>query len=416
VKRLLFLCHTLPYPPDFGVNIRAYHTLRVLAEAFDVTALCFHRKALKDEREVEAARSALEELGEIHAFPIPQDQSRVRWVRDHLVSTLTDRAYTVPTHASRAFRTTLAELLASRSFDLVHLDSLDLAANLALVLSKHSGPVTCAHHNVESDLLRLRADGEGGGVRRAYMRHQADLIEREEARWCPRFALNLVVSPDDGERLRAIAPEARIAVVPNGVDTDAFRPAETLPEAERVVFLGGYSWYPNRDGMEFFAAEVLPLIRERRPGAEIRWVGKAPDDVRSSYRERWGIDMVGYVDDIRPYVHEAACSIVPLRFGGGTRLKILDAWAMGKAVVSTTIGCEGLDTRDGENILVADSARDFADAVVRCLEDPALCARLGAAARATAEETYSWDVIGASLVEDYRRLLSPESSSTSALR
>jgi glycosyltransferase involved in cell wall biosynthesis len=145
-------------------------------------------------------------------------------------------------------------------------------------------------------------------------------------------------------------------------------------------------------------------------------VGKAPDDVRSSYRERWGIDMVGYVDDIRPYVHEAACSIVPLRFGGGTRLKILDAWAMGKAVVSTTIGCEGLDTRDGENILVADSARDFADAVVRCLDDPALCARLGAAARATAEETYSWDVIGASLVEDYRRLLSPESSSTSALR
>ncbi len=205
----------------------------------------------------------------------------------------------------------------------------------------------------------------------------------------------MAVSGEDRRRFGRLAPGAPFAVVPNGVDTHTFRPA-SVPQAG-VVFVGGYSWYPNRDALAHFAEDVLPLLRAQVPGVQVRWVGRAPDEVRREYRERHGMELTGYVEDIRPSVHQAACYVVPLRVGGGTRLKILDAWAMGKAVVSTSVGCEGLDARDGENILVRDDPAEFAAAVRRVLEDDALRARLGEAARRTAEEVYEWEVIGRSM-------------------
>jgi glycosyltransferase involved in cell wall biosynthesis len=279
-------------------------------------------------------------------------------------------------------------------------DTLDLATYLPLLQSL---PVVCVHHNVESALLRRRALAETLPWRRAYLSHQAALMEAEERRWCGRVALNVAVSDPDREHLRLQAPAGRYITVPNGVDTDKFRPAEGKDAG--IVFVGGTTWFPNKDALAFFSEEILPLLNDSRTAAPICWVGRATEQEQQLFQERHGIRMTGYVDDIRPYVHDAACYVVPLRVGGGTRLKILDAWAMGKAVVSTSVGCEGLDAEHGRNILIADSPQAFAEAVRAVLQDADLRDRLGKAARATVESTYSWDIIRESMTEEYLSLV-----------
>jgi len=172
-----------------------------------------------------------------------------------------------------------------------------------------------------------------------------------------------------------------------------------------IVFVGGYTWQPNRDAMAYFCEEVLPRLRRDGFDGPVTWVGRAPGSVREEYRRKFGVVLTGYVEDIRPVVQSAACYVVPLRSGGGTRLKILDAWAMGMPVVSTSVGCEGLATEDGENILIRDDPAAFADAVQLVLRDPGRQTSLGRAARATAERVYDWEVIGRDMLPHYRSVL-----------
>jgi glycosyltransferase involved in cell wall biosynthesis len=402
--RLLFLCQTLPYPLDGGVWIRTYHVLRLLSQAFDVTALCFERMGVsgtRDRRDVREALAVLGRLGRVEAFPIPQTGDRSRFVRDHLRSLLQGEVYTRFLYESRPFRARLRELLATESFDLVHVDSMDLAGYLPELATL---PIACVHHNVESALLRRRSRFEGGWLARRYFGLQASRMEAVERRWAPRVALNVMVSQEDLEELRSLAAgEGRYVVVPNGVDVEEFAPA---PGAEQgVAYIGGTNWFPNLDALEFFGDQILPELRRQDFDQPIRWVGSASAEQRRAYRERFGIELTGYVEDVRPPMQDAFCHIVPLRAGGGTRLKILNSWAMGKPVVSTSIGCEGLDARDGDNILVRDEPKEFAEAILALEADPALRERIGAAARRTAVETYSWDVIGRDMNQSYLDLL-----------
>ena len=392
--RVLFLCQTLPFPPDGGVAIRSYNVLRLLARRYRVTALCFYRRAVM--QDVGGSLSALGAVADsVAAFPIEQEYSRLRLLRDHAISVAGRRVYTVAAYESAPFRRRLGSLLQDFEFELVHVDSLDLSSYLPLLAGI---PTVCVHHNVESALLRRRAATESSRARRAYLRFQAGLMEREERTWCPRVALNVAVSDADRREFERIAPGSRFTVVPNGVDVDAFTPGGRADRG--IVFVGGMTWFPNKDALQYFARDILPLLRAAGCQEEVSWVGRALPGATELYAAQ-GITLTGYVDDIRPHVQSAACYIVPLRVGGGTRLKILDAWAMGKAVVSTSIGCEGLDARDGWNILIRDDPREFAEAVRRVLADERLRAALGANARATAEQIYSWDVIGEAMFADY---------------
>jgi polysaccharide biosynthesis protein PslH len=399
--KLLFLAQTLPYPPDIGVNVRTFNILRLLARAFDITALCFFRRNERPlPRDVAESVTALSELARIEAFAIAQEHSRPRLLLDHLRSLATQQPYTRYAYASAAFERRLRELLRTERFDLVHVDSLDLSGYLPILAGL---PIACTHHNVESMLLERRGQSEKGAAARWYIRQQAKWTENEERAWCPRVNLNLAVSNEDAATLRHIAPRARAIVVPNGVDTTLFEPDSSAESG--VVFVGGHGWLPNREAMGFFAEKITPLIRARGVTPSVTWVGRAPEAVREAYARDYGFRLTGYVEDIRPFVNGAACFVVPLLTGGGTRLKILDAWAMGKAVVSTSVGCEGLAARDGENILIRDDPAAFADAVVAVLQDEDLRRRLGAGARVTATTVYDWEVIGRSLEREYLALL-----------
>ena len=398
--KLLFLCQNLPFPPDGGALIRSYHTMRLLSERYEVTALCFFRKAsLADSDAVSRGRQGLTRLARtVEVFPIPQETSGLRLFLDHARSLLGRRAYTRWTYESREFRRRVELLIEENAFDIVHLDSLDLVGYLPALSGQR---ISVAHHNVESRLLHHRGKAEKG-LRGFYLRLQARLTEGEERRWCPRVDLNIAVSDEDRESLEAIAPGSKVIVAPNGVDTQAFQPSDEVPENE-IVFVGGYTWFPNRDGMEYFAKEILPSIRKYHPSVPITWVGRAPDDVihRMSHI---GIHMTGYVKDIRPFVARAKCFIVPLRVGGGTRLKILDAWSLGKAIVSTSAGCEGLAVETGSNILVADSTADFAACVSRVLNDDTLRERLERNGRQTVEAHYDWTIVGEIMGHSYRNI------------
>jgi polysaccharide biosynthesis protein PslH len=413
--RLLFLCHTLPYPPDGGVWIRTYHVLRLLARAFDITALCFERAASAGgPAGAGGARDldVLRRLADVSVFPIPQNHSRLRYAWDHVRSALRRRVYTEFVYESRAFERRLADLLDSTAFDLVHADNL---VDLARFLPMCDGvPIVCVHHNVESDLLRRRASIEPGRVRRAYLAYQTRLMEELERTWCKRVALNVAVSAADRASLQRIAPGCRVAVVPNGVDVDEFKPAAATGDG--LAFVGGTNWFPNRDALAFFCREILPHLRAEKPSVRVRWIGAASAELRKSHRERYGVELTGHVDDAIPLMREAACHVVPLRAGGGTRLKILNSWAMGKAVVSTSIGCEGLAAADGENILVRDDPREFARAVLDVLGDDLLRRRLGEQGRATAERLYSWDVVGRPMIEAYLSLAGAPSGELATAR
>jgi len=400
--QLLFLCQTLPYPPDGGVWIRTYHVLRLLARAFDITALCFERSGSAGrgvDWHLAAGDAALGRFADLDVFAIPQQHNRLRFVWDHFRSTASGHVYTTYLYESRAFRDRLTELLRTKCFDLVHMDSLDLATYLPAC---DGLPVICVHHDIESALLRRRAAVERRRWRGAYLRYQARLMSDVERRWCQRVALNVVMSEQDRTLLKRLAPASRIAVVPNGVDLEEFRPAsfKSAP-ASGVAYVGGTTPFPNLDALDFFCQQIQPHLQAASGDAPARWIGRASRAQQRHYRERYGVELTGYVEDVRPFMRDAAGHIVPLRVGGGTRLKILNSWAMGKPVVSTSIGCEGLAAVDEENILIRDDPPEFARAMLRVLGDPHLRHRLGERGRATVERLYSWDVIGRDMIDTY---------------
>lgn len=399
-RRILFLSQTLPFPPSGGAEIRIYHLLLALAEEHDVRLITFFR------RDGVGTRTGLEEnlrrlraILPVDAFPIPQEHSRVRWICDHLRSVATGRPYTRYAYSSDAFTDRMRHVL--REFDphLVHLGSLDLSAALP-DLSTHI--VSCDHHNVESQLLSRRADAESGVIRRAYLRHQAKLTAVAERRWCSRFDLNLAVSGRDASRLARVSGTSRIAIVPNGVDVEAYEPHPGT--ARRAIFVGGANWFPNREALRYLHGDLLPRLRVRIPELRVDWVGAVePQDLRR-YGGDPNLELHGFVDDFRPLLRQASCYLVPLRTGGGTRLKILEAWAAGKAVVSTSIGCEGLHARDGKNILIRDDPETFCEGVEAIVRNPSLRTRLGQGGRRTAEARYAWERIGEHLLDVYSEL------------
>ena len=323
----------------------------------------------------------------------------MRLIWDHLRSIASGTVYTRYAYSSAEFERRLNELMTRGAFDIVHMDSLDLSAYIPQL---GSFPVVCTHHNVESKLLRRRALAEESAGRRAYLKHQAGLAEKEEKTWCPRVRLNVVVSENDLDDLKQIAPNARYEIIPSGVDTQVFKPGNG--DGKGVVFVGGYGWFPNRDGMSFFA---MPFFRICATAVSMMTFGGLVrlEDAIQFFNDKYSVHLTGYVRDIQPFVQEAACYIVPLRVGGGTRLKILNAWAMGKAIVSTSVGCEGLQAKDGENILIRDDPQDFANAVQAVVNDLALRRRLQEGARATAVNVYDWDKIAENMSVVYKTLI-----------
>lgn len=267
-----------------------------------------------------------------------------------------------------------------------------------------STPAVLVEHNIDSSLWLRVFRAARSPLRKAGALLQAAELRGIERRLCPRFDLCVCVSEEDADRLRRIAPKAAVEVIPNGVDTEFFSPIKVEVEPERMVYVGSMDWYPNEDAVVYFCDRILPLIRRKVPGAELLIVGQSPTRKVRRLGGMRGIYVTGTVEDVRPYVASSAVFVVPLRVGGGTRLKILEALSMGKAVVSTSIGVEGLDLRPGIDLIVEDEPTRFAEAVVRLMRDERERERLGKSGRERVAERYGWEGIASKLFDLFNRL------------
>jgi glycosyltransferase involved in cell wall biosynthesis len=262
-------------------------------------------------------------------------------------------------------------------------------------------PVVYFAHNVEHQIWHRLASVTRQPMRRAALELEWRRVRRCEARMVRQSALTIAVSDADRADLAALAPAARVGVVPTGVDVDAFVPARGGEVPGRIVFCGSMDWYPNEDAVLDFAEHVWPGVRAAVPHATFQIVGRRPAERIRRLAGRNGIDVTGTVPDVRSFVAAADVCVVPLRVGGGTRIKIFEALAMGKAVVSTTIGAEGLGLVDGTEAVLADGHEALNAALIRLCRDPGERARLGAAGRARVASRHTWHAVAA----EFSRLL-----------
>ena len=253
-------------------------------------------------------------------------------------------------------------------------------------------PLVLSQQNVEH-MLWKRLGRVVPSWQRPLVELESRKTRRYEARACARATLTIAVSQADRDRLRAISPGATVCAVPSGVDTAYFAPRGEPEVPGRLVFTGSMDWYPNEDAVRHFIDAILPAIRRGAPHTTVSIVGRDPSSRLRAAAARADVQVTGTVGDVRPYVGQAEVFVVPLRIGGGTRLKILEGLAMGKAVVSTTTGAEGLPLVPGTHLLQADDPLEFARAVVALLREPRRRSALGVAGRRLVRE-YSWAEVG----------------------
>lgn len=407
--KVLFLSQVVPYPPHGGVLQRGFNLLREAGRSVDVHLLAFcHPDILAT---AAAVRESVEKLSEfcrtVEYFPLWPKRSALHRLAALAGGLLSAEPFSVIAHRSQAFRRRVEELAGGGGFDLVHADTIALAP---FVAAPGRLPAVLTHHNIESVLMERRARAERGGLARRYLLRESRKLREYERRHAGRFEVNITVSAADAQTLAAIAPGVRTAVVPNGVDTRYFT-VEAGDEKPALIYVGGMNMFANRDAVLHFVTQVLPGIRARAPEVSFCAVGQDPPrELQALARRDPGVTCVGFVSDIRPLVRQAAVYVVPLRVGGGTRLKVLDAMACGKAIVSTAIGCEGIAARPGEHLLVADTPEAFAEAVLGLLADPGRRRALGSAARRLVETTYSWTIVGAQLLDCYDKVLASRSA------
>lgn len=394
--RIAFAVAWPPYPLNAGNRIRTFHLLKHASERHDVTLLTAVA-AREDARALDRLRDALPQLT-ARAARVPSRTAPLRRCVRIVRSAVDPWPFTWTAYLHRRFGALLRSTLHEGEYDLVHCDNIPLAPAF---FGLRTPPRLLNLHNVESVLVRRAAENAPTAWRRLLLRWHYHKTRDAEIRTYPFFDRIAVVSDADRAEVERSVPGLPISAVPNGVDAEWFTPWREPSEAHVMVFTGVMDWLPNVDGISFFVREVLPRIKRRIPLAELWVVGRNPSPSLVRRLEGDGVRFTGTVDDVRPYLGRARLVVVPLRIGGGTRLKILEAWAMAKAVLSTSIGAEGLPTVDGGNIALADTAEQMAEGAVALLTDADLAARLGVAGRGVVEARFGWKRIAEELLEAY---------------
>jgi len=393
--RILWLNAGLLLPLDKGGKLRTWHLMRHLARRHEITYLSF-----ADPSATAADREGMREVcSELHAIPRadPAKGSAAFYV--DAGRRLFDRLpYAAGKYRSRAYADRLTHLLGTGTFDLIVCDFLVPAVNMPASLPC---PAVVFTHNVESEIWRRHVERQANPISRMLYRQQWQRMLRFEADTLSRFDLVLAVSDTDGETFQRLYPASLrgpIFTIATGVDTSYFapRPADTV-NPRHLVFTGSMDWIPNEDAMKHFCHDVLPLIRAQEPEVTLSIVGRAPTPAVQRLADIPGVAVTGRVDDVRDYVGAAGVYVVPIRIGGGTRLKIFEAMGMARAVVSTTVGAEGLPVTDGRDVIIADAPQDFANAVVSLIREPARRVQLERAARDLVVARYDWSAVAGQL-------------------
>lgn len=400
--RILWVKAGRMLPVETGGRSRSYNLLRRLAERNEVTLLTYYDgpRDLAYEAELDTHLP-----GAVTIHTGRGATSAVERGIDYLRHLAGAAPYAVARYYSPEVKRLVSGWIADHSYEIAICDFLAASLNFP-ESSGGATPTILFQHNVESALWQRRASHSPDPARRIVSRIEAAKMRRYEQAALARFDHVIAVSENDRALMEEMTDSRRISVVETGVDVAQFRAAAGGEAREPIVmFLGSMDWEANIDGVEYFCSQIWPRVREAVPEARFRIVGRKPH-ARVRRLECESVEVTGTVPSVIDYLREAAAVVVPLRIGGGTRLKIYEAMAAGKAIVSTSIGAEGLEVKDGRNILIADDAESFGRATTALLEDRALRRRLEAAAARDAAR-YDWARIArrfeqvlASVIED----------------
>jgi sugar transferase (PEP-CTERM/EpsH1 system associated) len=398
--RILWLKTELLHPIDKGGKIRTYHILKELKRDHHITYL-----TLDDESSLilrngsgsaDARQRAEEYCDELICVP---HQRRPKFTTgfyvDLALNLPSPLPYAIAKYQSEEMRRRIHELTKDTRQDVVVCDFLTPAINVPRNLSCRS---ILFQHNVEALIWKRHYEIQVNPIKKNYLYWQWRKMQAFEGVICRRFDRVVTVSRADRELIRREYRVNALDEVPTGVDTEFFRPRRSeQADPHNLVFTGSMDWLPNEDAIQYFTGQILPLIREQLPKASLTVVGRDPSPaLRELSRRDSSIIVTGRVDDVRPYIERAAAYVVPLRIGGGTRLKIFEAMAMEKPVVSTTIGAEGLPVQHGRELLLADTPADFAQTVMRVLSDRQLANDLARRAASLVREHFGWAQVAGS--------------------
>ena len=406
---ILYVSQMPPSPPRFGAQARMHGLMTHMARNHEITAISLVDQEFDAD---ECARAMRLYCRDVVLVPNPNGQGGTAKRLLQLRSLASSRSFERHLYSVPTLQDSLDRVLLSKRFDVVNVE-FPYLAHFRLRQSPPGTPqpsLVLNAHEIAYDLARQIARRAHGVGRRVYGGLNWRKLRREELSAFGTADGIYVCSAADQARLAADIPSARTAVIPNAADIEFLRsrPSDPPPDGRTVVFFGLLSTAPNIDGATFLVKEIWPLVVAQRPDARCKIIGARPD---ASVRRLAGpgVEVVGPVDDLRPHLAAAAVVVVPLRIGGGTRLKIVEAMAMGKAIVSTSLGAEGIEAVPERDILIADERASFAAAVVRVLEDTALRLRLGSSARELAVRRYSWAEASSRLERFFRDILATRS-------
>ena len=386
--RVVVLDEEVPYPPDSGKRIRTWNLLSRLARKHQICLLCYGNS---ENPGVAAAESA----GiRVQLVPPPASLTNKNLYLRLLFNLLSAYPYSVDKHYSEAFESRLKELLANGKVDLVHCEWTPYAHFRG---AARSCPFLVTAHNVESQIWYRRSEQSRGLMHRLFFRLQAVKMKRFEIGTLPSADVVTAATPED-QRLMQSWGVRSVRLVENGVDIQYFKQSAEVPGAPTLLFLGSLDWYPNLDALDYLLECIMPKVRLARPETRLQIVGRRPprELVERIAGLAWA-ELAADVPDVRPWLAKSSIVVVPLRIGGGSRIKILEAFAAGRAVISTSVGAEGLRVVAGEHLEIADSPEGFADRIIRLLDSPRKCQDLGRKGRELAVMNYSWDRIANAL-------------------
>ncbi len=385
--KILWLKSELLHPVDKGGKIRTYQMLRHLKQRHEVTYLAL----TNTDESAEAIERAVEYCHRLVAVPwqAPQKFS-ARFYIDLALNLGSRLPYAIKKYRSTVFQQAIEREISGHGYDVVVCDFLVPSVNFRRGLNV---PAVLFQHNVESVIWRRHFEVQTNPAKRLYLYNQWRKMRAYERETCQRFNAVVAVSEIDRDLMRDQYRLDHIYDVPTGVDTEYFRPQSTEPPRPlSLVFTGSMDWLPNEDAMRYFTEQIMPRVKRDLPGVTLTVVGRNPYPSLLELSERDpSVIVTGRVEDVRPFMRSAAAYIVPLRVGGGTRLKIYEAMAMEKPVISTSIGAEGLPVRDGVELLLADTSDSFADAIVRVLKESDFAREMGLRAAQMVREQFGWE-------------------------
>ncbi len=393
--RILIITNTIPYPPVSGGRIRLYNLLRRIAERHDVW-LATH---LHTPDEIEGVPHLQEFCQGVitgllkRRHPLVHLPELIRYV-------LAGNPPELKFHYCQELSRKLSSLLEKITFDVVQIEESFMALYLELLPPKTQSKRILSFYDIGFDQAAYIARVTRHPLLKQRIWLHSQMMRRWEGRYAERFDCCISVSQADRQLLLAVNPKLRVEVIPNGVDAQRYQPLPHGQSIPALLFIGDMSYLPCIDAALYFCHEILPHIRRNMGYVELWIVGKDPlPEIQKL--NGGGVHVTGRVNDIIPYYQKSSASVTPLRAGGGTRLKILEAMALGRPVISTTIGCQGLDVRDGEHLLVADNPRQFAEKTVCLLTNQPLYQQITANAREMVTRRYDWQIIAQQLMQVY---------------